>query len=143
MYFQDVQAAAFDFLTCGIDCIGGFTFGVAVAGAAADALVAAGAKCPAAVFFTRAIAGEQHRSDIRGTARVVEYAVELIDGMRAKGIAYFRAVKGNAHDAIGTTFAHVAVVGDIGEVRKAVHRTPLGGVKRIIGAISSGCSHAL
>src|SRR5699024_9037396 len=110
LYFQDVQAAAFDFLTCGIDCIGGFTFGVAVAGAAADALVAAGAKCPAAIFFTRAIAGEQHCANIRGTARVVEYAVELIDGVRAKSIADLRTVKSNTHDAISAAFAGVTVV---------------------------------
>src|SRR5699024_6977467 len=141
--FQNVQAATLNLFTCGIHGVSGFAIGVAVAGAAADALVTTGAKCPAAVFFTRAIAGEKDGSNIRGTARVVEHAVEFIHRVGAKSVADLRAVKSDAHDAIGAAFASVAVVSDVGEVGKTFYRAPLRRVKRIVSAISSGCSHAL
>ncbi len=138
-----MQAPALHLFAGRVDGVSSFAVGIAVAGTAADALVTAGAKCPAAIFFTRAVAGQQHRSDIWGTPRVVKNAVELIDGVRAKSIADLRTVKSNTHDAISAAFAGVTVVSDVGEVGKTFYRAPLGSVKRIISAISSGCSHAL
>src|SRR5699024_8280159 len=61
---EDVQAPG----TSRIDTLTGLPGGVLVAGAAADALVAAGAERPTAVLGTRAVAGQQHRTDIRGLA---------------------------------------------------------------------------
>ncbi len=138
-----MQAPALHLFAGRVDGVSSFAVGIAVAGTAADPLVTAGAKCPAAIFFTRAVAGQQHRSDIWGTPRVVKNAVELIDGVRAKSIADLRTVKSNTHDAISAAFAGVTVVSDVGEVGKTFYRAPLGSVKRIISAISSGCSHAL
>src|SRR5699024_11817478 len=109
-----------------VDGVSSFAVGRAVAGTAADALVTAGAKCPAAIFFTRTVAGQQHRSDIWGTPCVVKNAVELIDGVRAKSIADLRAVKRNTHDAIGAAFAGVSVVSDVCEVAIPLHCPPHG-----------------
>src|SRR5690606_13079505 len=80
--FEDVEASG----AGRVDALTGLTGCVLVAGAAADALVAAGAEGPAAVLLARAVAGEQDRADIGGLAGVVEGAVELIDSVRTEGV---------------------------------------------------------
>ena len=109
--------------------------GVAVAGAAANALVAAGTKRPAAILFGRAIAGEQNRAHIRRAAGVIYCAVELVYGMRAKRIAHLRAVEGDAHDAVLAALAVEPVIGDIRQVLKTFYGMPQFRAERIIGAV--------
>src|SRR5690606_23077374 len=112
----------------------GLAAGVLVAAAAADALVAAGAEGPAAVLGTRAVAGEQHRADIGGHPRVVERAVELVDGVRAEGVAHLRPVEGHPHGAL----LDVPVVGDIGQVLESGDGAPLRGIESHVGDYRAG-----
>src|SRR5699024_2856444 len=148
LHLEDVEAAALHpgaGLVDGGDVrrgvVGVVFAGVLVAGAAADALVAAGAERPAAVLLRGAVAGDEDDSDVRGPARVVECAVELVDGVRAEGVAHLGAVEGDADDAVPALRAHVAVVGDVGEVLEALDRLPLGGGEGIVCAVAAG--HAL
>ena len=112
---EDVQAAG----ASRIDRVRRLSFGVLVAVLAADALIAAAAERPSAILRRRAVAGEQHAADVGRHARVVERGVELVDGVRAEGVADLRPVEGDAHraDVVG------AVVRDVGEV-EARHRGP-------------------
>src|SRR5690606_11687179 len=109
--------------TCRVDRVRGLApalDAVAVAVPAADALVAARAERPAAVLRAGPVAGEQHARDVAAHAGVVEHPVELVDGVRAEGVAHLGAVEGDAHDrqvahAVGAAL-DAAVVGDVGEV---------------------------
>ena len=143
-----MQAATLHLLAGGVHggfirggVIVGMLGGVAVSGAATNALVAAGTKRPAAVLFGGTIAGEQNRSHIRRAAGVVEGAVELVYGMRAKRIAHLRAVEGDAHDAVLAALAVEPVVGDIREVFKPLYGMPQFRPKGIIGAVLSLLAH--
>ena len=109
--------------------------GVAVPGAAANALVAARTKSPAAILVGRTIAGEQNRAHIRRAAGVIYCAVELVYGMRAKRIAHLRAVEGDAHDAVLAALAVEPVIGDIRQVLKTFYGMPQFRAKGIIGAV--------
>ena len=60
--------------------------GVLVAGAAADALIASRAERPAAIPGRGPVAGQQHHADVRRHPRVVQRAVELVDGVRPKAL---------------------------------------------------------
>src|SRR5699024_6278135 len=111
---QDVQAAALDLragLVHALRASGGdvriVAGGVLITGTAADALVTAGAERPAAVLRGRAVTGQQDGADVRGAARVVECAVQLVDGVRAEGVAHLRPVEGDADDAVGAALAGV------------------------------------
>ena len=141
-----MQAAAFDLFAGGV--YRGFVCsrvivrvlsGVAVPGAAADALVTAGAKCPAAVFLGWPVASQQHCANIRGTTRMVQRAVKLIHRVRAKCIAHLGAVKSDADDAIFTlwlrTITDEPVIGNIRQVLKALDGLPELRLERIIGAV--------
>src|SRR5699024_10445452 len=125
---EDVQASG----TSWVDALTGLPGGVLVARSAADALVAAGAERPTAVLGARAVAGQQHRADIRGLAGMVEGAKELVDGVGPEGVAYLGAVEGDAHAAEITAVGGVdrPVVGDIGEVESG-DLTPRGGIEDI------------
>ena len=145
---EDMQATALHLFAGGVHggfirggVIMGVLGGVAVAGAAANALVAAGTKRPAAVLFGRAIAGEQNRAHIRRAAGMVQGAVELVYGMRAKRIAHLRAVEGDAHDAVLAALAVEPVIGDIRQVLKPFYGMPQFRPERIIGAVLSLLAH--
>ena len=68
----------------------------------ADALVAAAAECPSAVLGRRAVAGEQHDTDLRVLAGDVERAVELIHGVRTERVAHLGPVERDACDSAVT-----------------------------------------
>ena len=104
LHFQDVQAAE----PCGVDlsCRIGF---VLVPILAADALIATRAKCPAAIFGRRAIAGEEDAADVRRLPRVVEHAVELVDRARPERVAHLGPIERDANRAVILG----AVVGDV------------------------------
>ena len=116
--------------------------GVLVAGTATNALVTAGTERPAAILRGGAIAGEQHNTDRRIPARVVERPVELIHRVRTESIAHFWPVKRNAHDAVRAALTGVTVVGDVGEI-KTPDGGPLGWVEGLGGGISSGVGHSV
>ena len=118
-----------------------------VAVATADALVAAGAECPATVLGGGAVAGEQYGAHVRGHAGVFEGAVELVHGVRAECVAHLGAVEGDAHGRqIAqnlTVFValNLAVVGDVGEVLEAFDDAPVGGVEDVRDLFGKLCSH--
>ena len=138
LYLEDMKPAPFGLYSslvyafgaggCDIGIVAG---GVLVPGAAADTLISAGAKRPAAVFGRGAVAGEQNCSDIGGAARMIERAIQLVNGMGAKRVAHFRAVKGDSHNPVCAAATHVPVVGDVGEILKTRNRLPL---RRVEGA---------
>src|SRR5690606_2131172 len=110
---------------------------VLVPGAAADALVAARAERPAAVLGRGPVSREEHGPDVGRHARVVEHAVELVDGVGPERVANLRAVERDAHDR---QVAHdgavrvaldAAVVGDVGEPLEPVDVAPRAGVERL------------
>jgi hypothetical protein len=113
---QDVQAAE----PRGVDTLGRVAGGVLVAGAATDALVAAGAERPAAISRRRPVAGEQHGADVGRHPGVVQGAVQLVDGARAEGVAYLRSVECDPHGAL----VDRPVVGDVGEILEPVDDPP-------------------
>jgi len=78
-----------------------------VAGVAAHALVAAGAKGVLAVG-RRAVAGQQDHADFLIHPGVAEGIDHLIDGQRPEGVARLRAIEGDAGHAVRL------VIGDIG-----------------------------
>ncbi|MCU1476055.1 MAG: O-succinylbenzoate synthase [Subtercola sp.] len=88
-------------------------------------LIAAAAECPTAVFGARTIAGQQHRPDPRILPGVVKCTVQLVDGMRTKGVSHLRPVECDAGDLAGT----VVVVGDVGHRLGARREHPFGGVE--------------
>src|SRR5699024_9823002 len=135
LHLQDVQATALDLRSSLVHALGTsggdvriVAGGVLITGTAADALVTTGAECPPAVLRGRSVAGQQDGADVRGAARVVERAVQLVDGVRAEGVAHLRPVEGDADDAVGAALAGVAVVGDVVEV-ESLNLAPGGGVE--------------
>src|SRR5207248_603939 len=104
--------------------------GVLVPGAAADPLIAAGAEGPAAVLGGRAVAGDQHAADVAGHARVVQGAVQLVDGVRAEGVPDVRAVERDAHGAFPGAVLDAAVIRDVGEV-EARHGLPQSRIEQL------------
>lgn len=56
---------------------------------------------------------------------MVEHPVQLVDGVRAKCVAHFRAVERHPHRGI----VDVAVVGDVGQIVEPVHEPPRLGIK--------------
>ncbi|SKV52166.1 Uncharacterised protein [Mycobacteroides abscessus subsp. massiliense] len=112
-----------------VHSLGGLAPGVLVAGAAPDALIAAGAECPAAVLGAGAVPGEQHRPDIGGHPGVVQGSVELIDGVRPEGIAHLGPVERDPDGPL----ADVPVIGDVGQILESRHRLPASRVKGIGG----------
>ena len=71
---------------------------VAVAVAASDPLVAAGAEGVSAVSRRGAVARQDDGRNRGRLARVVERAVQLVDRAGAEGVADVGAIKGDAHD---------------------------------------------
>jgi len=106
----------------------GLAIGVLVAAAPPDPLVAARAEGSAAVLQAGAVPGQQHGPDVWGHAGVVQRAIQLVDGVRAEGVAHLRAVEGDAHGALGRPVQSRPVVGDISEV-EALHQRPGTGVE--------------
>ena len=78
---------------------------VVVPVAASDPLVAAGAEGVSAVSRRGTVARQDDGRDRGGLARVVERAVQLVDGAGAEGVADVGAIKGDAHDG------HVSALG--------------------------------
>ena len=105
--------------------------GVLVAGAATDALVAARAERPLAGLPVPSGPGplpvRSTTPDVGGAARVVEHAVELVDGVRAEGVHHLGPVERHAHAAD----ADGPVVGHVGEVLEPGHLLPGGRVERL------------
>src|SRR5262249_53096585 len=93
---QDVQPAG----PGRVDRVTGLATGVLVPRAAADALVAAGTEGPATVARRRTVAGEQDAADVGGHPGVVEGTVELVDGVRAEGVAHLGPVERDADGAL-------------------------------------------
>lgn len=71
---------------------------ITVAVGAAHPLVAARAEGIAAVLRARAVAGEDDGRHVARLARVIEAAVQLVDGRRSEGVADVGPVEGDAHD---------------------------------------------
>ena len=118
-----------------VDRLAGVPFGVAVAVTAADPLVAAGAERPSAVPRRRSVAGQEDAADVGRLACVVERGVELVDGVRAEGVAHLRPVERDPHGAE----AAGAVVGHVGE-REPAHGLPGAGIEQCGDhGRSSGC----
>ena len=99
---------------CGVDllaALGGGSLGVraldlvTVAVAASHPLVAAGAEGVSAVARRGTVARQDDGRDRGGLARVVERAVQLVDGAGAEGVADVGAIKGDANDR------HVSALG--------------------------------
>jgi hypothetical protein len=101
--------------------------GVRVAVATADALVAARAERPAAVLRARTVARQQHDPDARVLAGDVEGAVELVDGVRAEGVAHLGTVERDARDA---TVAR-DVRRDVGVRVRTCSEHPLRGIEQL------------
>ena len=75
---------------------------------------------------------------------MVEYPVELVDGVRAESVAHLRPVEGDAHDPVAPGGTYVAVVGDIGQVFEAWDGAPLGGIEGAgVGFVLRSASHGL
>src|SRR5699024_12451344 len=96
----DAQATALDprpSLTHALGTSGGevrtVAGGVPIPGPAAEAPATTAAECPPAVLRGRSVAGQHDGADVRGAARVVERAVQLVDGVRADGVAHLRPVE--------------------------------------------------
>ena len=66
---------------------------------------------------------------------MVERTVELINSVWAERVAHLRAIEGDAYDAVLAAGADMPVVGDVGEIGKAVDGLPLRGVKRVVGGV--------
>ena len=96
--------------------------GVLVAILTSDALVTTGAKRPSAIFGARPITGENDRTQSGNQSSVVEYSIELIDGVGAKSVPDLGAVEGNPSHRVG----FVLVVGDVTQVLKAWNHAPQG-----------------
>jgi hypothetical protein len=123
-----------------VDVVGGLRRGPGVVGrrvavpvAAPDALVAARAERPPAVLGARSVAGEDHGGDVRGHAGVVHHPVQLVDGVRAEGVAHLRPVEGDAHHGqvalLLTGPVDAPVVRDVREPLEAGDEPPPGGVE--------------
>ena len=122
--FKNVESAALGFGAGFVNGFGGVPVGVTVAGAAADALVAARAEGPAAVFRTGPIAGEENTAHVGGLAGMVENSVKLVDGVGAECVADFGPVESDADNTVSPVGADMPVVGDVGEVFEAGNRVP-------------------
>ena len=119
-----------------VDGLGGVAAGVLVAVPAADALVTARAERPAAVARRGAVAGEQHDADVTRRPGVVEGGEQLVDGVRAEGVAHLGAVERDAHGAL----IDGAVVGDVGE-RETGHRRPPRRIEELGDPVVGHASH--
>ena len=84
------------------------------------------AERPAAVLRRRTVAGQEHAADVGRHPGVVERAVELVDGVRAEGVADLGPVEGDADGAV----VDGPVVGDVGEV-EAGDLVPAGRVEEL------------
>ena len=74
----------------------------------------------------RAVAGEQHAADVGDHAGVIERRVQLVDGVRAEGVAHLGPVERDPH---GAARVDGAVVGDVGEVESRHGRASAAGSK--------------
>ncbi|SLC85326.1 Uncharacterised protein [Mycobacteroides abscessus subsp. massiliense] len=137
----------------GIHRFGGLAPGVLISGAPPDALVAAGAECPAAVLGTGTVSGEQHRTHVGSHPCVIQGAVQLVHGVRAEGVAHLGAVERDPYGAclaspIGSVF-DVPVIGDVGQVLEPRYRLParrvkgIGGLPVVLGHGSDSRGHPL
>ncbi len=104
-----------------VDGVRGFPLRILVSAASADALVAAGAERPALVLGARTVAGEQHGAHVGRHPGVVERLVQLVDGVRAEGVAHFGTVERHPDDSLGD----MPVVGDVGQVLETGNRSPV------------------
>jgi endonuclease/exonuclease/phosphatase family metal-dependent hydrolase len=106
---------------------------VLVAVPPAHPLVATGAERPAAVLRARAVAGEQHAADVGGQPGVLQRGDQLVDGLRAEGVAHLGPVEGDPDDA----GVDGPVVGDVGEV-EPLDRLPRRAVEDLGDVVAGG-----
>ena len=59
---------------------------------------------------------------------MIQRPVQLVNRVRAKRVTHLRPVERHAHRSVGD----MTVVGDVGQIGKAVHKTPRRRVKRIV-----------
>ena len=119
LHLEDVQAAG--------GSAADLALGYSYPSRPADALVAARAERPAAVFRARAVAGEQHDADARILARIIERAIQLVDGVRSERVAHLRPVERDARDSA----RDVVVVRDIRERVETIDLAPQLGVEKL------------
>ena len=111
--FEDVKASA---AGC-INRVACFSVRVLVAVGSANSLIAARTKSPTAVFRAGAVPGQQHDTDRGIDSNMVEHVRELVDGVRAEGVANLGSVK---CDARHTTVCR-KVIRDVAEVFEPRH----------------------
>ena len=144
LHLQNMQPPG----TCRVNRFGGVAAGVVVAVAPADALVAARAERPPAIFGGGAVPGQKYSAYIRGHAGMIERPVEFVHSMRAKGVTHLGSVKSNAHGRqVAQDFArlvalHLAVVGDVGKILKPFNDAPALRVENIGNLGRERNSHA-
>ena len=81
-----------------INSFGGLALGILIAVAAANSLVSARAKGPAAILGRRAVAGQENHTDSRIHASVVEGLVQFVDGLWSERVAHLGPVERDAHN---------------------------------------------
>src|SRR5665647_1870011 len=131
LHLQDVQPPR----AGGVDRVRGVPLGIPVPVPAPDPLVAAGAERPAAVARARPVAGEQDGPDVGAHPRVVEHPVQLVDRVRAEGVAHLGPVErhpdhGEVPWGAGGP-VDAPVVGDVGQVTESVDVPPPRRVERL------------
>src|SRR4029079_13727750 len=134
LHLEDVKTPSLCPNPGSVNGLRSLTLGVLVAAAPPDALVPAGAERPAAVLGSGAVAGQQDSPDIGRHARVVQRAIQLVDGVRAEGVANLGAVEGDSHRALRGPLQNCPVVGDVGQV-ETLHDGPRSRVEDLTDAL--------
>ena len=133
---EDVQSAG----PRGVHRVGGFAGRVLVAAAAPDALVPAGAERPPTVLGRGPVSGQQHHPHLRPHPGVIERPVQLVDGVRPKGVPHLRSIECDPDRRLRHPVAQVAVIGDVGEVLESLDGLPQGRVERVLTHGDDGTS---
>ena len=128
LHLEDVQPPG----ASHVNRVRGVSACVLVAGAPANALIAAGAKRPTAVAWAGPVTSQQHHAHVGGHPGVVEHPVQLVDSVRPKGVAHLGPVERHSHGGV----FDVAVIGDVGQIAEPVDKSPCLCIKWIV---TQGC----
>ena len=93
----------------------------------ANSLVTARAEGPTAIFFRWSVSGQKHHTNIGLHACVIKGSVELINGLRPKGVSHLGPGKTNSHNAK----FDMTVVADVGQGFKTTDALPRSGIKEL------------